>query len=294
MFDDLSAYFHENIITAYKQYKEEKEKPVSGRSNDLRLAINAAIALYHFREHLPKQHAKTRKQLSQNCPDYDLLGDVVNASKHKKLIRKASKITSAEKIYEEIVETKYVDSKGEYFHNEKFAIVELNDGTRRDLFEVLTNVLNMWFSELYNMGVLQELQRVNLPQKGIPSRSSDSGIPRLDLMILRGVRFKQRFKLQKYNYNTGQVEPIDLTGYKIRGRIYKPTYEIDFKLVNEKTGEEIIRTLKLSEEQNKKLLALSSGHEIQSFMTALAEEQGILQDMAKEIKEKQSSQQGDK
>lgn len=146
MFDDLGAYFYENVVTAYMKYKDAKERLISGRSNDLRLAINAAIFLYHLREHLPQQYAMTRKSLSLLCSDYDLLGDIVNAIKHKKVTRGTPQVIFAESVYEEIVLTEYFDEKGKYIHIEKFVMIEIIDGTQRDVFEILTNVINMWFN----------------------------------------------------------------------------------------------------------------------------------------------------
>lgn len=189
MFDDLAAYFYENVVTAYMQFKEAREKPVAGRSTDLRLAINAATSLYHLREHLPQQNAKTRKSLSLLCPDYDLLGDIVNASKHKEVTRGTPQVISADSIYEEVVCTEYLDEKGKYMHCEKAVMIDLVDGTKRDIFEILTNVINMWFSELNNIGAIPAKKQFSLSQTSIPPRSTESGIPQLDLVMMQGVRF---------------------------------------------------------------------------------------------------------
>lgn len=289
MFDDLRAYFYENVVSAYMQYKEARKKPVAGRSTDLRLAINAATALYHLREHLPQQNGKTRKCLSHICPDYDLLGDIVNASKHKKVTRGTPQVVSADSIYEEVVCTEYRDEKGRYLHNEKHVMVDLVCGKKRDILDVLTNVINMWFSELNSIGVISDVKQFSLPQPSIPRRSSEEEIPRFDLEILRGVRFNQRFKLQKLDYETGKVEPIDLTGCKIEGLIYKPSLVIDYSLINNKTGEKITREIKLTDEQNQEYLSLSSENDVKSFIERIADEHGVLKDIIREIQGKQKT-----
>jgi len=61
MFDDITAYFHENILISYLEYTKVKKSGVSGQSKDLRTALNAASALHHLREHIPAQHKKIKK-----------------------------------------------------------------------------------------------------------------------------------------------------------------------------------------------------------------------------------------
>src|SRR5881394_643438 len=119
MFDDIAALFHENVIAAYERYLETKESNVAGRSRDLVDALSAATALYHFREHLPAVLAKTRHQIANHCPDYDLLGDVVNAGKHRELTRGTPALTSADQIQEQLISTEYEDEQGVYRHLEK-------------------------------------------------------------------------------------------------------------------------------------------------------------------------------
>lgn len=82
MFDHLSAYYHDHVVSSYAAYREVSRDCVAGRSRDLREALNAANALFHFREYLPAGDL-SRGQVERLCPDYALLGDVVNAAKHK-------------------------------------------------------------------------------------------------------------------------------------------------------------------------------------------------------------------
>lgn len=291
MFDDIHAYFHENAVAAYMQYKEAKENPVAGRSNDLRLAMNAGTALYHFREHLPQQHPRTRKQLSTICSDYDLLGDIVNAGKHKDVTHGTPQVDKAENIYEQVVTTEYRDEKGRYLHNEKTVNVDLVDGTSRDVFEILTNVINMWLSELVSMGIMSKAKKFSLPAKTIPARSEAGAIPSLGLEITAGVRFQKRMKLQRHNYDTGEVEPIDLTGCKIEGAIYKekPKKVIDFSLTHNETGETYCREITLSKDQEDEYNSLISRDDHKAFMSRIIQEQGVLEDIAREISEKQKN-----
>lgn len=291
MFDDIHAYFHENAVAAYMQYKEAKENPVAGCSNDLRLIMNAATALYHFREHLPQQHSRTRKQLSMICPYYDLLGDIVNAGKHKDVTRGTPQVDKAENIYEQVVVTEYKDEKGRYLHHEKTVDVDLVDGTSRDIFEILTNVINMWLSELVSIGIMPNAKIFSLPTKTIPARSEAGTIPPLNLKITRGLRFSQRIKMQRYNYDTCEVETIDLTGCKIEGAIFKekPKKIMDVLLADNETGEKYCREITLSEEQENEYHSLTSEDDLKCFMSRIAEEQGVFEDISREIEEKQKT-----
>ena len=76
VFDDLRAYFYENVVATFNAYFEVKRNGLYGASRDLRAAIVAATALYHLREHIPTAHQESRAELAQICPDYDLLGDI--------------------------------------------------------------------------------------------------------------------------------------------------------------------------------------------------------------------------
>jgi len=289
MFDDLSAYFHENVWESYQNFVKSKKSIKAGKSCDLRLAVDAATALYHLREHIPQRQRKSRAKLAKLCPDYDLLGDVVNAAKHNTLTKGNPQIVSAEDIFEQVTSTLYKDEKGDYWHGEKSVFVRLKDGSVRDLYEVLTNVLNMWLKELHDLGVIGHVDPIEIKDEGIPPRSSESGAAPLDLEIIQGVRFIHNMRLQKYNYETGKVEPMDLTGAEIKFRVYKPSFDLNIALKNEKTGEEIIKTISLSEEQSQRVLKLSSDEERDAFVMEIAKEHGILPQALAEGNENEDS-----
>lgn len=65
------------------------------------------------------------------CPDYALLRDVVNASKHRHLTRGGEQIVSADSIRELLVVTTYQDEQGEYRNAAKSIEITLIDGTTR-------------------------------------------------------------------------------------------------------------------------------------------------------------------
>jgi hypothetical protein len=177
MFDNLEALFLENVLTAYNEFSTSIKSDTYGQSNDLRLAMNAATALYHFREHLPVANRKDRSALASICLDYDLLGDVVNAGKHRQVTRGTPRVTSDEDIQEVIVMTEHEDADGPYQHERKTVEVKLFDGSTRELKGILSAVLDMWIAELKAMGLLTRLQAAPAPvASSIPPRQTPSGV----------------------------------------------------------------------------------------------------------------------
>lgn len=147
MFDNLTPYYHENVVSSYMAYRDINKDSAAGCSRDLREALTAANALFHLREHLPNG-TLSRRQAEDLCSDYALLGDVVNASKHKSLTGNtphgAPLVNDTASLGEQILLIEYEDDDGIYRYKEKTVVVNLVDGTKRNLFEVLTNVLNFW------------------------------------------------------------------------------------------------------------------------------------------------------
>jgi hypothetical protein len=272
MFDDLAAFFHENVVTAFTDYAKTKKEEPHGRSRDLRAAITAATALYHLREHVPTKFRKSREQIAKLCPDYDLLGDIVNAAKHRELKKGTPQINSAEDVFELTVVTRYEDDQGEYSDTNKLVVVKLKDGSERDVSEVLTNVINFWGQELTKHQVLPRFKPFPLPvPPGSRPLTRADAKQRLDQEIIRGVRFKHMLRLQKYNSTTGKSEPIDLTGSQVHYRIYKPAYSIDIELTGP-AGEKVKTAFDLTDEQSMKWHEIETDEERRAFVQALVKE----------------------
>lgn len=271
MFDDLAAFFYENVVAAFTDYSKIKHGDPYGRSKDLRAATIAATALYHLREHIPARYRKSRSEVAKLCPDYDLLADVVNAAKHADLTHGKPQINSADDIYETTVVTRYEDDDGEYTDSQKMVMVKLNDGSERDLFEVLTNVINFWGRELASYGVIKKFDPFTVPEApGSRFIKRADAKKRLDTEMVRGLRFKHHMKLQKYDANKGTSEPIDLTGAKLHYRIYKPSYSLDVVLKNQ-NGQELKATFDLTEEESLKWHGLETEEQRREFLTILIE-----------------------
>src|SRR5262245_16191168 len=121
MYDDLATLFHDDVLSAYRAYIDERETRASGRHQLLSKAVNLSRALFHFREHLnhlqPADGMK-REEVEAACPDNCLIGDVANASKHGSVQNRTPHgdplLMSAGDVYEVTVVTHFEDADGPY------------------------------------------------------------------------------------------------------------------------------------------------------------------------------------
>lgn len=286
MFDDLAAYYHENVVAAFITYRETSKDGLVGRSRDLREAIVAASALFHVREHLPESGSPSRAEVERQCPDYALLGDVVNAAKHRSITQNtphgAPLVSDAEKLIEKLLFIEYEDAEGVYRCTQKAVVATLTDGTERNLLEVLTNVLNFWEGYLHGLGVLSK-QRTFVfdPQVRYRTRAECEQI-RLDFEIVQGHRFKQSMQFLRFDTSMGQAKPIDISGSTLNFRIYKPRFDFDVSLKHEASGKEYTRTIMLSDEENEKLAEMVTDEERRAFAANLPSTQAALRELATE------------
>lgn len=282
MFDDIAALFQDNVVDSFTDYLESRRIGKAGRSRDLRSAISAATALYHFREHLPSTYSKTWADIVRQCPDYSLLGDVVNASKHREITRGNPQIDSAEQIEERLIITEYQDEQGMYRHIDKQVILKLTSGIERDLLDVLINVMNFWQVELAALGLIPTRASYAMPLDPQPRSRAECNHGLLDLDAVAGVRFKQSFCLQKYNSDTGQVEPVNLTGSTFEFRVYKRRYNVDISWKDDRTGQVLNRTISLSEEERQQFMRQQLDHDKQQYLTSLPQAQEAIRDLEAE------------
>ena len=151
MYPDLKSHFVLEVESSYQSYLKIKDKPVMGTKADLRKALECASALYHFGEHfsifLNRQFNNNfNEEIKPLSSDYSLLRDVVNIHKHHTINRgKNLQLNSTNQIKEVLCIIEYQDLLGKYRYSEKIIELRLNNGSYRDLHEVLNNVINTWF-----------------------------------------------------------------------------------------------------------------------------------------------------
>jgi hypothetical protein len=269
MFDDLEAQFFENVLPAYKAFIESLSTDSAGLNSDLRLGKDAAIALFHLREHVPWARGKPWPAFLSACPEYVLLQDVANAFKHGP--RRDGQIASPSDIFETTVLTDYEDAEGVYHHAEKEVTIELGDGSRRDMKNVLSAVLAMWITEFKSRGLLRKLEMPKAEPHAIPSRRTANGAAPFQLTVQARLRFSRSFRRQRFNSATGQIEAIDMTGHNYQFSVYKPKpLELTVALTHPQTSARIEGTLELSPDETERYDQLTTDEERERFGATLA------------------------
>lgn len=282
MFDDLAAYYQENVVASFSEYKETAKNGVSGRSRDLKGAVEAASALFHLREHLPDPKP-SRREIEIQCNDYGLLGDIVNAVKHNNITGRtphgAPLVDKAQCLSEQVLLIAHEDSEGTYKHVEKTVVVKLTDGSERNLLDILTNVANFWENHMVAIGI-KSTAHPFLFEDPLRYRSREECEEGLGLELIKGLRFKQTIKMMRYNNEAGVAEPVDLAGSQIKMSMYRPKYDVDIVLRNDATGQEMKTTISLSEEESEEVLKLKTDREKQEYVYSLPKAKDALMEMA--------------
>jgi hypothetical protein len=274
MFDHLATYFYEYVVQAFRDYHDAKANGTAGRSRDIKAALAAASALFHLREHLPSECGLTRSAAEKLCSDYGLLGDIANASKHNDIGGKTPHgeplVKSAKNLREEIVSTEYRDEFGTYRHVEKAVTATLTDGTTRDVLEVLTNVMNFWQSYFRDCHLITEAVTYTIDAGNEPISRTDANHGRIDLELSGGLPATLRARIRRYNYDTGEIELVDLTDSQATFTVRKPAqYTLDIALTHEATGKRLSMSIELTGQESLNYSMLPTESERQRYAAGL-------------------------
>lgn len=273
--DPLLIYFNENVLRSYTDYKTAADKRSAGRGNDLYLAKKAAENLYHFREHLPNKPGYNT--IKAKCPDYQLVRDITNASKHKDFDKPRPGadiplIQDLNSVYECLISTTYHDSEGEFRDSHKGVFIKLLDGTERDFFEIATNVVNMWCTELHVMGVIEKPRKFDYARRKEPLTRSECDMS-FDLNFERAAPAQFIMKMMKYNYEKQTLEPEDISDKGFEFRVYdKDIYIAEARLVG--PDEYVSFEIKLSQNEVNELQSYRTNEERQAVFFEKAISQG--------------------
>ena len=237
----MRSTFVHNVVATYDEYVAQRDIDHAGRDQHLRSAVSSALALYHFREHIPGTLRPAYKIIVQKCPEYLLLRGVTNAGKHKIPRQEPVLVSDAKDILERLVLVQYDDENGDYFHAQTVINVRCTDNTLRNLDAALTRTLNYWGKFLYSAGILKYTDRPELPAPGsfyIPRANASR---RLNLEAARGLNFKQHIQFLKFDNSLGRAVPIDIEGMQSEGHVYKAQeHFFDVKMTHPQIGEVIV------------------------------------------------------
>jgi TusA-related sulfurtransferase len=273
MFKNIHQYFSENILTEYYKYAKLRKNNKSGFSEDLKQGLKCASSMFDFREQFSDELNLSRKQIESICPNFKLLADVVNVSKHGTIDRNSPKITNSKNIFEEIVCTKYVDKKGDFQHIQVEVIIELDSGENIVLYELLTEILNMWIEQLNSIGLFLDLPLFSIYPKSLPRRNKNS-----DLLKITSTKnfYGRRFRIQRYNYELGRIEPEDITNSQISMKLYVPTYYAEVSIDQNNSNEIIKIKVDLTESEKNKIESIVNKDKQIEELLKIAKEKGLV------------------
>lgn len=263
MENEFKSWFVHNVAATYDGYVAERDRNTSGRFQHKRAAIAASLALYHLREHLPKQITASRKKIEQICPEYALIADVANAAKHRKLDFGRPTISDVSSIKEAHVVVQYVGDDPSYINSFTSVRVKNEDGNQVDLDNTITSVYNFWVSYLADNAFDRFRLREFRPDFGrIFVAREDARHPKLEAM--RGIDWLTEFEMRRFNVSTGKPEECDMTGADLQMRIYLPVYKLDITVSIPNYDDRII-TIDLTSEESLEYARLRTDAEFQSF-----------------------------
>src|SRR5262249_50381069 len=107
---------------------------------------------------------------------------------------------------------------------------------------------------------------------------------RLDFQLLKGVEYKQTYQLLRYNYATGRIEPIDISGSDFRFTVYKPQYSYELVATHDSTGKQITRNVQLSDEERDRFAALRTETEKNAHLNTLPQVKVAYEEIVAEIR----------
>ncbi len=179
----------------YETFKEAYNKSEFGLSKDIRLAINCAVAFYHTHEHVYHYVDKIRiaysspKKYLEECllvkfPEFSIIRDITDCSKHNTLSRKNTQIKSAAQLEEYLVITAHEDEKGIYHSAKKGIYATLNNGAEVDLYKLLTATRYFWLYELYDLGILDKKPEEPNFSTTKPTRQHEDGAANMNLVAM--------------------------------------------------------------------------------------------------------------
>lgn len=266
MFSDFDTYFYEAIIEPYYAYIGRQNENEYGRSFDVKLALISATSLFHLREHLPEAGAISRNQFEKICPEYSLLADIVNASKHRIIDRNNPQLSHSKQIIERVVVTIYRDEQGEYSYSDKVVVIVLNNGKEVYLHDLLYQTINAWISYLQSKDIISKSCIISAPKtKSHYSRVECNG---LNISLVSGLPFKMDMQLLRYDYQQNRVIPVDLTEAEIEMKVYKPI-SFELSVTDPDSGKSASSSVTLTAEDSRYFNNLDTDDERQRFLESL-------------------------
>jgi len=125
--------------------------------------------------------------------------------------------------------------------------------------------MNMWVKFLHHTGVSEKSDLFEHEDRDrVISRTEVKG---MDLVATQGVAFQLGLKIQKYNYQKGRPEPIDLTGSNAQLCVYDPKkakFSIQMEIVSPE-GKKYTASVDLDPDEADEYFLLKTRAQIEEF-----------------------------
>jgi hypothetical protein len=206
MFHNLKIQHRNQIRRKVRDFQALRESGVVGNQNLSGAAVDCALALFHFREHFPVDQRLSRKNITQQCPDYKIIADVANAAKHNSIDKAQpdgpTLIASISDIYELLIIINFDDPVSPYSHGESVVLAKCTDGIERCLDESIVNVANFWGRELHRLGIdtTEEINQLPYPGSEFIRREDAK---RLDIEFTQGLPYPTFHQFMRFDYSEG-------------------------------------------------------------------------------------------
>jgi hypothetical protein len=258
MYDNPKSQFHEDLVESYTQLTEQLRAGPVGMNKGLKAAVQAASALFHFREHLPPTIALTKAQTKALCPEYSLLEDITNVSKHRNLTQGTPTITDPSVFSDFVYLINFEDDLGDFTHTIKQVRARLPSGNHVDVLALVTRVLNFWGSYLHSKGVLSSFMPFAEPVPVEQINVTRAEAAPLAFESIAGGRFPGLgMQILKHDPARGGNYPPPVPLKEVKMRIYKrPPVVLSLTFKNAETGVEETTAYDVSDEEEKEFKAL--------------------------------------
>ena len=155
---------------------------------------------------------------------------------------------------------------------------------------LLRSVLNYWFSELLDCGVLDEPHGVDETRSNeIPSRS-DAEKQRHNMTMIQGVRFQLETRFLEYDAEERRSIPLDVSDFEFHFRAYKPKYTVHLNAQHKETGEIVSYPVTLTDEEAFAFHELPDEQARGEFLHKCAVEKGVFAKAVEEIRERDGNE----
>lgn len=101
----------------------------------------------------------------------------------------------------------------------------------------------------------------------------------MHLALTQGQAFRMAMYLQRYNYQTGMVEPVDLTGASAKMTLRKSNYEAQVTLEHPMKNIRYTKTIQLTEAESLAMQAQPDDNARQQLLGTFASAQAAMQEL---------------